>query len=288
MFKNENNHSLFDDIMATREALTLVKIQSPIGELAIVKGVSRDFLGLREDAVRLGGRPLTTIELDTAVMHEPTRLQLRENAVWYRSGSIAVYRASGQEFKAGEEIVDPYTDSAGRRFVLLAEAIPKEAVGRSGVIFIAKPMVTMHLDRVQISAPEGTGLFVPNAVRNSGDKGILHPETGLVVKGRGSNDQTRWFYKTDEDRVVPVHRDAGNFFNDRRGVIAVNRPQLESGVVVLLNQAQAGREAAALQDGVLVPTQTFATGQIAFEKIAPTVHPDIAEALGAVFRTSVQ
>jgi len=92
--------------MAVREA-QLVKIQYPAGELTIVKGISRDYIGLMEEAARLSLRPLTARELDIAVMHEPTRMQLKENAAWYRSGSLVAYRAEGEKFREGEEIVDP-------------------------------------------------------------------------------------------------------------------------------------------------------------------------------------
>lgn len=210
----------------------LAKVHYPAGELTVVKGIVRDYPGLVEEAQRFSLRPLTAIELDIAVMHEPSRLQLRDNAVRYLSGSFVIYRRKGRKFVEGEEIVDPYIDASGRRFVMLAEAIPSEAIGNAGFVFIERPVVAVRGGRVEISAPQGTGLFIPNVMYSFRNKGILHPETGLVVVGSGSEEQTRWIYIANEDRVVPVSRIANSGAGDKRSVCANNCPRQTYGVVL--------------------------------------------------------
>jgi len=124
---------------------------------------------------------------------------------------------------------------------MLAQAIPSEAIGKMGVVLIDHPVITIHMDRIEVSSAEGTGLFIPNAVKSNYGRGIVDPETGLVVKGTGSQEQTRWFYRTNEDRVVPPGRYAYAIFRDRRVVVAGGRPQVASGVVLTsLTQARAG------------------------------------------------
>lgn len=229
--------------MAIRRS-ELMHANSPIGPIVAIRRSSDnrfmeavDFILISRE---LNLRPLTLRELDIVAMDVPTRNELLRVAVrGYRSGSIVAYQGMGIPYEEGQWVIDAYADSDGRRFVLHPSAIPEEALGREGMIFIEKPIFIIDDNgNVVVTVNSTPPLFVQNTVP-SGTVGISDSMTGLVVYdyGEAPDPLKRVFYRdmADLTRVVLVGRTIDSVTHRGRQIYVEEKPDDISGVLLTGN-----------------------------------------------------
>jgi hypothetical protein len=198
----------------------------------IPMNTSASYLKARKLTKDKGGLPSNALHDDCLVMtYTWERLKGLYDA-WARE--VLVYPQSGGKFKKGKDVVDSHEDEKGRRWILPASYVPKEAIGKKRVgLFIDPEDVREENDNV-IVHPKKIEILYP-FLQGTADYGKVDENTRipLTIKRKVleslSRDKYRCLLRNKGAGVRPLRR-SNTDWTDRLWIVANKEPTYVAGV----------------------------------------------------------
>ncbi len=118
-------------LSAYREKTKMPKIRSLNKDLG--------YLEARKAAEPYGGLPTNALHQKTLVETDDWKSPELKGYYPAFAREMSVYPEYGETIKKGEDLIDPYLDNKGRKWVYPSYCIPDEAIGQSGKALMVNP-----------------------------------------------------------------------------------------------------------------------------------------------------
>ncbi len=156
---------------------------TPIQRIAIPTGCSASWLDARRITTDLGGLPKNAL-YDTAFRGPGIQPNVDQIVAW--ANEVLVHPKQDGIFHSGRDAIDAAVDSLGRRWVLPANDIPKDVVGRRGMGLLVEPLEVGEEERWVVIVP--ARIHILHKLPQISDKwGKVDETTGVPTEMKGSD-----------------------------------------------------------------------------------------------------
>lgn len=172
-------------------------------------GQNLGWLDARNAVGKKGGLPSSRLHDDVLVYSDDWKPLSNRGyyPAWARE--VLVYSEVNGYFKKGTDVVDAFTDDAGRRWTFPASSIPEVAMGNNRVALLVAPEdVEVDGKRVVILAkPESVSVLTPFKPKNGWGKVDDNTRVPLKISVKGvPSNQQRFLWRMGGQGVRPLAR----------------------------------------------------------------------------------
>ncbi len=195
-------------LSAYREKTKMPKIRS-------LNNRKLTYLEARKAAEPYGGLPTNALHQKTLVETDDWKNpELRKYyPAWARE--VLAYPNSGETMKKGEDLIDPYLDDKGRRWVYPSYCIPDEAIGQSGKALMVNPrkIVEEENEVTIIADPNKDVTILSNFPPDAGGWTRTFGTDNLIYRRgtAGVRPLVRGYYHHYDRRIIAVYWHSDSF-----------------------------------------------------------------------------